>query len=163
MCFRYHVTGNWALGNNLFVKESMEKDAQPEGIRNFVHSLDSAMFSHNSTKQFFFPPTGSKQFTVPRADTPLLCLVMAATDNLHVGDGVASIQNYFEANKMKTKEQLRVEKESNGEEELVVSTHEKAAAILERIADSEDEPAQPSTPPQKKRKGMVFGNLFSWG
>lgn len=104
--------------------------------------------------------SSSKKFYVPLVDvSPLHHLAMAATDNLHVGDGVASIHDYFSSNGMKTKEQIRVEKESKGEEELVLSTNEQAAAILERIADSDDEPEvpkTPSTPPQKKRKGMFF-------
>lgn len=143
------------MGNNLFVKESIKKDAQTQGIRSFVHChLLSSMLACDSNK---------KSFLVPLVDCGLHQLTMAATDNLHIGDSAVSIAQYFDAKHMKTKEQLRVEKESNGEEELVISTHEKAAAILERIADSEDEPAQPSTPPQKKRKGMFFGNFFIWG
>jgi hypothetical protein len=115
------------------------------------------MRSANTKKKFFVPDLGNfVHYPYSNILNAKYDQIMAATDNLHIGDGVADIRTYCLANNIKTKEQLRVEKESKGEEEYVPSATEQAAAILERIADSDPEEELPPATPARKRKGMFF-------
>jgi len=126
------------------------------------------MRSNHSKKKFFVPTVSKDIISLSLNDIVKLGYLalnkaytnMAATDNLHIGDGVEDIRTYCAANNIKTKEQLRIEKESKGEEEYVPSTTEQAAAILERIADSDPEEELAPATPARKRKGMFFDNFF---